>query len=121
MSPHLHYETARASRREISSRTINAHHSQDVRGITRPRRTVRQSLVRAVAALGVCLAATAAITDSGAHANPRAVMAAGRASVRQPAREIAALEAKGYAQAACTLSGTLMTNYRTGRSVIVRS
>jgi hypothetical protein len=48
------------------------------------------------------------------------VNADGRASAQQPAREIAALQAKGYTPVACTVSGTLMRNYHTGQSVIVR-
>jgi hypothetical protein len=69
--------------------------------------------------LAVCLAATAALTYSGAHANLRPVKNVGLASAQRLARETAALEAKGYVPVACTVTGTLMRDYHTGRSVIV--
>jgi hypothetical protein len=62
----------------------------------------------------VCVAATIAVTVSGAHANPRTVKPNGRVSAQQFAREIRTLEAKGYVPASYTIGGTLMRNYRTG-------
>ena len=118
MSPHPHHEIDRARQCENAPQTINAHHGQDARAITERRRPVRR-LLQTVAALGVCLTATVALTGSGAHANPRPVKADGRMSAQQPAREIAALEAKGYAPVACTIGGTLMRNHHTGQSMVV--
>lgn len=106
MSSHPHHEIAPICDRQIA--------------ITRPWRIVRRSLVPAVAAVGICLAATAAATDGAAHATPGSVKAAGHAALQQPAREMAALHAKGYTPEACTVLGTLMRNDRTGQSVIVR-
>jgi hypothetical protein len=40
-------------------------------------------------------------------------------SARQYQRDISTLEAKGYAQALCTVDGMLMFNWRTGRFVTV--
>lgn len=119
MSPHPHHKLTPASQRETASPTINAHHRREVRAITGPRRIVRQRIIPVVAALGVSLAATTALADSGAHASPRAVKADFRASALQPALEIDALRAEGYTPAACTRSGTLMRNYHTDQSAIV--
>ena len=120
MSPHLHHEIARARQQEIAARTIHAGHTREMRGTGGPRRPVRQRFRRAVAAIGVCLLVAIAVTVAGAHANPSSVKASGRVSAQQYASEIRALEAKGYAPASCTIGGTLMRNYRTGRSVTVK-
>jgi hypothetical protein len=120
MSPHLHYEIARTRQHELAIRTIHAHHRHDVDASTGSRRPIDRRLGQAVVALGVCVAATTAVTMSGAHASPRPAKSGTRPSAAQVAREIGALEAKGYVQASCKLGGTLMLQSRTGRSVFVR-
>lgn len=120
MSSHLPHEIDPTNDRDVAHGITEAPHTQDVRvALIRPWRIVRRSLVPAAAALGICLATTAAATDSAAHATSRSVNAAGRAPAQHPAPEIAALRAKGYTPVACTVRGTLMSNYHTGQSVIV--
>ena len=120
MSRHLHYEIARARQQEIADRTTHAHHGRELHWAGGPRRPVRQPLGRAVAALSVCLGIATAVTVGGAHANPSSAQSGGRVPAQQYAGEIRALEAKGYAPASCAIGGTLMRNYRTGRSMTVK-
>jgi hypothetical protein len=113
MSSNLHYEMARAREREIAARTIHAHHAHDLRVSTvQPSRTAKSRLGRTVAALGACLAATAGVAFSSAHASPRPAHASVRVSARQLAGEIRTLEAQGYIQWQCTPTGTLMRDSR---------
>lgn len=120
MSPHLHHEIARARQREIAASTVAAHHAREVRRTSGPRRRVIQHFGRAVAALGVCLAIPIAVTVDGALASPGSVKSGGRVSAQKYAGEIRALEAKGYTPTACAVDGTLMRNFRSGRSVTVK-
>lgn len=120
MSPHLHHEIARARQQEIAARTARAHHAHEMPGTDDQRRPVRRRFGRAVAALSVCLGVATAATVGGAYANLAPVKTGGRVSAQQYAGEIRALEAKGYVPTSCTIGGTLMHNYRTGRSVTVK-
>jgi hypothetical protein len=117
MTSHLHHEIARARQQEIAARAIHAHDEPDRRGTGNPRRPIRRRFAQAGAALSVLAVVTAAAV-TGADANPRHVQS-GRVTAQQLAREIGALERKGYQQASCTVGGTLMTNYKTGQSVTV--
>jgi hypothetical protein len=119
MSSHPYFEIARARQNEIATRTIHAHHRSDIDAINGPRRPVAHRIGQAVAALGVCLVATTAVAISGADANSRPAKASRHTSAAQLAQKIAALEAKGYVQTSCTVGGTLMSDYRTGQSVLV--
>jgi hypothetical protein len=120
MSSQLQYQMARARQQEIASRAIHAHHQSDARATGGGRQPVGRRLGQAIGGLGVCLAASIALTVSGAHANPPAAKQGGKhISAQQLARETRALEAKGYTPVACTVNGTLMRNYRTGRSVTI--
>lgn len=126
MSSRPFQQITRAREGETGSRALDTRHNQDGREASEARRAVKQSLIRGVAAVSVCIAFGAALTDTGAHANPRdanagarATNAGARAATHQPAREIAALEARGFAPVACMINGTLMRNSRTGRSVVV--
>lgn len=111
MSPHLNYKIARAHQDEIASRTINGRHLRDLAdSATRPRRSVRSRVGQAAAGLGVCLAATTAMTVTGAHASQRPKQPAARNSASQLARDIRMFEAKGYVPWQCTPEGTLMRN-----------
>jgi hypothetical protein len=120
VSPHLHYEIARVRQQEIAASVLDAHRRHNVRGTDNPRRPVRQHFGQVASAVAVCVAATIAVTTGGAPANPRTVKASGHVSAQQFAREIRALEAKGYLPASCTIGGTLMRNYRTGQLVTVK-
>jgi hypothetical protein len=120
MSPHLHYEIARAHQREIVSDALDSNRSH-ARGTAGNRHGgVKYRLAQLVAVLGVCGAAGTAVTVSAAHSNQRPIKQQQvHVSAQQLAREIRAFEAKGYVPTACTVSGTLMRNYTTGQSVTV--
>ena len=122
MSPHLHYEIARARQQETASRPINAHRSHTKRtGVDQPR-GVKYRVVQMVAVLGVCGAAGTAVAVSDAHSTQRPLKQhAGHVSAQQLVREIRAFEVKGYVPTACTVNGTLLRNYNTGQSVTVKS
>ena len=120
MSPHLHYEIARSRQQEIAARAIRAHHAFEVSGNGGRRHRLARRLSRAVAAFSVCVAVPVAVTAVGARANPSSIRDGGRVSASQYLSGIRALEAKGYVPASCTVSGTLMRDYRTGRSVTVK-
>jgi hypothetical protein len=122
MSPHLHYEIARARQQEMVDRAINSRRSHFRRTAINRHRTIKYRLVHAVAVLGVCASAGTAVTVSDAHSTQRSMRQhAAHVSAAQVAREIRGFEAKGYVPASCTVSGTLMRNYSTGQSVTVKS
>jgi hypothetical protein len=120
MSPHQHYEIARARQQELVNRATNSHpchHKQT--GIGR-HHTVKYRLVQAVAVLGVCAAAGTAVTNGDARSTqPPMKQHATHLSAQQLTREFRAFERKGYVPTACTVSGTLLKNYSTGQSVTV--
>jgi tRNA A37 threonylcarbamoyladenosine synthetase subunit TsaC/SUA5/YrdC len=121
MSPHLHYQIARAHQREIVSRAMNSHRSDDTRPAVNRHRSVKHRVAQVAVALGACLAAGTAIAATDVHSNQRPTKQHARhVSAQQLDREIRAFEAKGYVPTSCTVSGTLMRNYRTGQSVTVK-
>ena len=109
-----------SAQNEIPASTIHAHHAQDL-GATdsRSRRSVKSRVGRIAAAAGVCLAATTAVTVTGAFASQRPVQAGGHVSAQQVNRQIRALELKGYTPSQCTRQGTLLLNSRTGKTALV--
>lgn len=116
MSPHLHYQIARAHQQEIVSRAINSHRSHAVDRY----RSVKYRLVQIISVLSVCLVAATAVAVSDAHSTPRPVRQhAVHLSARQLMQVIRAFESHGYVPTACTVSGTLMRNYTTGQSVTI--
>lgn len=117
MFPNLHAEIIRTRQQEIATRTRQARHIHDaVSGSPRPRRN-RTIVGRTVAIVGVCLTTGTAIVVSDAGART-----SGGASAAHFAREVRALEAKGYAPSSCRAGGALqMRNARTGQLVTVRS
>ncbi len=122
MSPHLHYEIARARQQEMISRPINAHRSHTKRTAVDRRRGIKYRIVQIVAVLGVCGAAGTAVAVSEAHSTQSpAKQHAGHASAQQLVRQIRMFEAKGFVPTSCTVDGTLLRNYSTGQSVTVKS
>lgn len=120
MSPHLHYEIARACQQEITSRASDSYRRNATRRTVNRQRSVKHRLAQVAAALVVCGAAGTAVAVSDAHTNQlSAKQQTVHVSAAQLAREIRAFEAKGYVPAACTVSGTLMRNYSTGQSVTI--
>jgi hypothetical protein len=120
MSLDPHYEITRVRQDEIVAPTTHPDHGDDARTSAAPRHRFRTRLGQTIAVLGVCLAAATGVTITGAHAKPHPAKAANAQSAEQLARDIAALEAKGYVQASCTAAGMLMRDYHTGRSALVR-
>lgn len=58
MSPHLHYEIARARQNELAARALDAHHAIELRAATgRSRPSLISRVERAVVAVGATLAA----------------------------------------------------------------
>jgi hypothetical protein len=119
MSPQLHYEIARGRQQEIAARAIRAHHALEVSGNGGRRHQLARRLSRGVAAFSVCVAVPIAVTAVGARANPSSMRYGGPVSASQYASETRALEANGYVPTSCTVRGTLMRDYLTGRSVTV--
>lgn len=104
MSPQLQHEMAYTRQHQPAAPT-QAHRAAMTDLLRRSR------VGRAVVGLGVCLAATAAVTVTGAQGQVT--------QASQMNRQIHAFEAKGYAPAACTRRGTLMRDSHTGRFVTV--
>ena len=122
MSPYLHYEIARSRQHEMARRALNSHRSHTMRTAVNWRRSVKHRLVQVAAALSVCLAAGTAVTVSDAHSTQSPMKQhTVHLSAQQLMREIRAFEHKGYVPTACTVSGTLMRNYSTGQTAIVKS
>jgi hypothetical protein len=121
MSPHLHYQIARDRQQEILSRAINSHRSDVRRPAVNRHRTVKHRVAQVAAALGACIAAGTAVAATDVHSNQSAIRQPARhVSAQRLDREIRAFEKKGYVPTSCTVSGTLMRNYRTGQSVTVK-
>jgi len=113
----LYAETIRARREEIASRTIQPHDVSAAVG--RPGGRIRGRARRAVAALGVCVAATTAMAITDASANSSRTSRHTHLSAAQLEREIRALNTVGFVATSCEVGGMLMTNYSTGQSVLL--
>jgi hypothetical protein len=74
---------------------------------------------KAVAVLGVCVAATTGVAITDASAHPAAAKQATHISARQLDREMNALRSVGFVASSCEVGGTRMTNYSTGQSVLL--
>jgi hypothetical protein len=120
MSPQLNYQIARARQNEIAAHTAHAHHRPDAESTTKPRRPITQRIARILVPVGVSLAATAGVMVNVAQGSPQPASSASHVSAQQVAREIGALEAKGYVQTSCVVGGTLMRSSRTGQTRLVR-
>jgi hypothetical protein len=120
MSPHLHYQIARARQQEIASRASDSYRSHATRRTVNRQRGVKHRLAQVAAALVVCATAGTAVAFSDAHPHQRPIkQQTVHVSPKQLANEIRTFEAKGYVPTSCTVSGTLMRNYSTGQSVTV--
>jgi hypothetical protein len=117
MSPHLHYEIARVRQEEIAARAIQSHRVQGVRAAA-GRRSGR-SARRAIAALGVCVAASSVVAMSNASAHPRAVEQPSHVSGAQLQHELNALKTVGFVATSCEVGGMRLTNYGTNQSVFL--
>jgi hypothetical protein len=120
MSPHLHHQIARGRQQEIASRASDSYRSHATRRPVNRQRSVKHRLAQVAAALVVCTTAGTAVAVGDAHPHQRPIKQQTiHVSPQQLAKEIRTFEAKGYVPTSCTVSGTLMRNYGTGRSVTV--
>lgn len=120
MSSHPDAEMIHA--RQLAS----AARAPQTRGIAGPRAVVGRTrsgvwsrVGRTVAAVGVCLGATAAVAINAANAHPRPGKALRHITAQQLAREISALESEGYVPSSCTVDGTRLRDFRTGEYVTI--
>jgi hypothetical protein len=117
MSPHLHYEIVRLRQEEIAARAIESQRVQGVRVVAG--RRSGWSARRAIAALGVCTAASSFVAINNASAHPRAAEQPGRVSGAQLQHELNALKTVGFVATSCEVGGMRLTNYSTGQSVLL--
>jgi len=120
MSPHLHYEIVRTGQSEIAAHTLHAHHANDLRATAdRRHRPLTSRIGKAVAAVGVCVAATGVVTVNGAFANQKTGHTGRQVSAAHLSQNMHVLESEGYLPYQCTRKGTMMRNSRTGRFELV--
>jgi hypothetical protein len=117
MSPHLHYEIARVRQEEIAARAMHSHHIQDAPGVASRRRG--QRVRTAIAALGVCVAATTAVAVGNASAHSPAPEQRRQVSAAQLQRELNALKTVGFVASSCQVGRMRLTNYGTNQSVFL--
>ena len=104
---------------DIPARPAPAHNVEDSQ-VTIARHHPRIGRLAAIAASGLCVVATIVMTIGGASANPRPERRGSHISALQVQREMRALRAEGFVATSCTVGGTLMTNYATNQSVLVK-
>jgi hypothetical protein len=80
---------------------------------------IRRRVATAVAALGVCVAATTVVAVNDATANPHSAKQSRHASATQFRQEMHALNGVGFTATSCMVSGMQMTNYSTNQSVLL--
>ena len=115
MSSHLNAEPIRARQNEIAAPTAQVQSIHEARAtVTRSGRSVPRRLGKFAAVVGVCVAATTAVTMNVATATPRPANAV---SAKKLAQETRALERHGFVPTSCTVGGTRFRNYATGQSV----
>jgi hypothetical protein len=118
MPPHLHYEIVRLRQEEIAARAIESQRVQGVRAVAG--RRSGWGARRAIAALGVCAAASSFVAIDNASAHPRAAeQQPGRVSGAQLQHELNALKTVGFVATSCEVGGMRLTNYSTGQSVLL--
>ncbi|MGB8879662.1 MAG: hypothetical protein WCD11_25340 [Solirubrobacteraceae bacterium] len=119
MYRNLHHDMILTPPQEITPHPTRAQDVEDIQA-TAARRRPRIRRCTAIAAIGVCVAATTGMTIGGASANPRPVKHGSHVSAQQLQRKIRTLRAEGFVAKSCTVGGTLMTNDSTNQSVLVK-
>jgi len=119
MYRHLHHDIILSPRQETAARPTHADGGEEFHA-TADRHHPRIRRLVAIAAIGVSVAATTVMTIGGAGANPAPEGHGSHVTAPQLQREMGALRATGFVATSCRVDGTLMTNYRTHRSVLVR-
>jgi hypothetical protein len=118
MYRNLHNDIILTPPQDIATRPTRAHDAEDIQAAARPRPRVRRRTP--IAAISMCVAATAGITIGSASANPRPKNPSSHVSARSLQREMRTLRAQGFVATSCRVDGTLMTNYSTNQSVLVK-
>ena len=115
MSSQIYTEATRTRQLQIANPSRRAHHPCEVNAATTQpvhgdRRRRRLGATAAVLALALA-SSGGAIATASSHGSttPRFI------------QQIRLLEARGYVQKSCTVTGTAMFNPRTGRTVTVKS
>ena len=119
MYRNLHYDIILTPPQDIPARQTPEHNVEDIQ-ITAVRRHPRIRRLAAIAASGMCVAATTVMTIGGASANPRPEKRGSHISAQQLQQEMRTLRAEGFVATSCTVGGTLMTNYSTNQSMLVK-
>lgn len=119
MYRNLHHDIILTPPYDIAARPTGAHNIEDVK-VTAPRRHPRIRRLVGICVSGVCIAATTAMAIGAASANPRSEKHGSHASAQQLQREMRSLRGEGFVATSCTVGGTLMTNYSTNQSVLVK-
>lgn len=114
----LHHDIILTPPYDIAAHPTEAHNIEDVK-VTAPRRPRIRRLV-GICVSGVCVAATTAMAIEAASANPHPEKHGSHASAQQLQREMRSLRGEGFVATSCTVGGTLMTNYSTNQSVLVK-
>jgi len=104
----------------IAARTTQLTHDvQDIRAAAPRSERGRRRAGRAIAALGLCVAATTAFAISDASAHQGRANRSNHVSAAQLQREMRALSAVGFVATSCEVGGTLMKNYSTNQSLLL--
>jgi len=121
MYSQLNAQMIRARQEEIAARTIHPQDIPDVRaGATSRSARSRRRAGKAIAAFGVCVAATTVVAIGEASAHPRAAEQRSRVSPRQFQTEMKERRVAGFVATSCEVGGMRMTNYSTNQSVLLR-
>lgn len=120
MSSQIYPEVIRTRQLEIATRSRRGHDQCEANAAANPpvhggRRRRRLGVIAALA-LALASSGGAIAIASGHGASTRVGFTADRA-----VQQIRLLEARGYVQKSCTVTGTAMFNPRTDRTVTVRS
>jgi hypothetical protein len=119
MYRNLHHDIILTPPQDIPARPTPAHNDEDIQ-VTAARHHPRIRRLAAIAASGVCVAATTVMTIGGASANPRPETRGNHISAQRLQQEMRTLRAEGFVATSCTVGGTLMTNYSTNQSILVK-
>jgi hypothetical protein len=120
MYSHLPAEMFSPRHAELATSTIASQDVPDATAAVTPRRSrIRRGVATAVAALGVCVAATTVVAVNDATASPHPAKQSRHASATQFRSEMHALNGVGFTATSCMVSGMQMTNYSTNQSVLL--
>ena len=120
MYRNLHHHIILSPSQDIATRPTRAHDVEDIQATAARPRTRHLRRRTAIAAISMCVAAATGIAIGGASANPRPKKPGSHVSAQKLQREMRTLRAEGFVATSCRVDGTLMTNYSTNQSVLVK-